>query len=129
MKVNSFITVYNARMKHIQEATPQIIMETIIELIHPIQYISYDNKLKLIKKTIEESQNNEFPTAVRHRNLIVNLISAYTNLEMTNKDFDLLSQNKMLDVILLCFESEYKICNSLMEMCLYDIESGCSNVK
>ena len=124
MKVSNFITIYNARTKHLIDIDATKVMEIIIELIKPIPYISYDKKLELVSKTIECSSNAKFQTAIRKRNFIVNLISAYTNLEMTTDDFDTLSQSKLLDAVLLTFESEYKICNSIMEMCLYDIEGG-----
>lgn len=122
MKVNNFITIYNARTKYLTNIDAAKAMDIIIELIKPVPYISYDKKIELVEKTIEVSSDAKFKTAIRKRNFIVNLISAYTNLEMTTTDFDILSQSKLLDAVLLTFESEYKICNSIMEMCLYDIE-------
>lgn len=123
MKVSNFISVYNARLKRNNDIDVSIIINIISDLIKPVSYISYDNKIALCKKTIEMSKSFEFPTPERKRLFIVNLISAYTNLEINIKDFDLLSETKLLEYVLMTFDSEYKICNSIMEMCIYDAES------
>ena len=87
-------------MKHVGNLTKEIIIETVTDLAKPIHYISYDNKLKLIKKTIDDCKESCFPTAEIHRAFIVNLISAYTSIEMDNNGFDLFSENKMIDILL-----------------------------
>ena len=124
MKVNNFITVYNVKTKHLKELTPDVIIETVRSLINPISYISYDNKIKIIDKTLEESQESKYPTATRYKHFIINLIAAYTNLEIKEDDFDVLSESKMIDIILSTFKSEYEICSNLMQMCISDLESG-----
>ena len=122
MKANLLVSIYNARTKHIGQLTPQVVIDTITDIISPISYISYDNKLKIIEKTLEDSKDVKFPTAERYRNLIINLIATYTNIEMDKDAFDILSENKMLDIILSTFKSEYQICENLMQMCLMDLE-------
>ncbi len=120
MKANNLVSLYNARVKHAKELTPDVVINTIKDLIHPTSYIPYDKKLEIIDKTIEESEGAKYPTPERYRNLIINLILAYTNIEMDKSAFDILSDNKMLDIILSTFQSEYKICENLMQMCLMD---------
>lgn len=124
MKANNLVSLYNARVKQTKEITSEIVINTITDLIHPIAYIPYDKKLEIIDKTIEESNGTKYPTPERYRNLIINLILAYTNIEMDNSAFDILSENKMLDIILSTFQSEYKICENLMQMCLMDKGGG-----
>ena len=101
----------------------QSILNTITELIKPVSYISFDNKIKLIDKTIQQSKEQKYVTAYLYKNLVLNLIGAYTNLEVKEEDFDILSETKLLDIILSTFESEYKICSNLMQMCLKDTEA------
>ena len=103
LKVNAFITIYNTRTKHIQPLTRDIIMETITDLIKPVRYISYDNKIKIISETIKQSRNTDYPTAILHRNFIINIISAYTDLEMNNDGFDILCENGLLELIISLF--------------------------
>ena len=122
MKVNAFITLYNARVKGIKDLNSDVIIQTIKDLIHPIQYVSFDNKIKMIKQVILETKDLEYPTAERHRSFLVHLVSLYTDLEVTIEDFDILSQTKMIDVILPLFESDYRVCNSLLLMCLDDMK-------
>lgn len=121
MKPNVFLTLYNARVKHIDNLNKETILKSLRDLAKPISYISYDNKLKIVQKTIESCRNSIFPTAEIHRAFIVNLISAYTNIEMDNNGFDVFSENKLIDVLLQLFESEYNICRVLLQMCLDDI--------
>lgn len=120
MKVSAFISLFNAKTKHILKPTSDELYNIINDLIKPVEYISYDNKLKIIDKTIEDCKGSNHFTADISRHFLINLISAYTNLEMDVKGFDILSENRILDVILSCFESEYKICYNLMQMCLQD---------
>ena len=124
MKANNLVSLYNARVKQAKDLTPEVVIDTITDLIHPIVYIPYDKKLEIIDKTIEESNDAKHPTPERYRSLIINLILAYTNIEMDNSAFDILSENKMLDIILSTFQSEYKICENLMQMCLMDKGGG-----
>ena len=122
MKVNALVSLYNARVKNINNLTPDIVISTITDLVKPISYIPFDSKLKLCHKAITDAEKTEYPTAERYRNLIINMIAAYTNIEMDKNGFDILSENKMLDVILSTFESEYKMCATLLKMCCDDIE-------
>ena len=124
MKVNAFLTVYNTRTKHISNLDETKIMDIIIDLLKPIKYLPYDDKLKIIDKTINDSKTSTHPTADRYRHFVINLISAYTSIECTLEGFDVLSESRLLDLILSTFESEYKICSSLMQMCMQDVESG-----
>ena len=120
MKPSSFITLYNSRVKN-KSLDKDIIIQTITDLIKPVDYIPYDDKIKLVVTTITQSYNSEYPTAILHRNFIINMISTYTNLEMDNDGFDLLSKTKMIDLILSLFQSEFTICDSILNMCLNDI--------
>lgn len=124
MKANNLVSLYNARVKQVKDLTPEVVINTITDLIHPIAYIPYGKKLEIIDKTIEESNDVKYPTPERYRSLIINLILAYTNIEMDESAFDVLSENKMLDIILSTFQSEYKICENLMQMCLMDKGGG-----
>lgn len=127
MKVNNFIQVYNVRTKHINNLNGDAIIKIITDLIKPIKYISFDNKMKLIDQAIESAKKEKYPTAYIYMYFIMNLISAYTDLEIKNGDFDTLSETKLLDVILSTFESEYKICSGLMQMCLSDMNMEVEN--
>ena len=86
-------------MKHVGNLTKEIIIETVTDLAKPIHYISYDNKLKLIKKTIDDCKESCFPTA------------------------EILT-NKMIDILLQLIESEYNTCRVLLQMCLDDTGGG-----
>ena len=123
MKVNAFLTVYNARMKRKNDITKNDIINEISDLIKPVSYIPYDDKLNIINATIDQSLNLKYPTANLHRSFIINMISAYTNLEMDNNGFDILSESKILDYIISLFQSEFTICSSLLQMCLDDTKA------
>lgn len=120
MKVNTLIALYNARTKDIYNITPEIMQQTIVDLIKPIGYITYDKKLQLIERVIKDNINVKYPTAERYRSFIIYLVNAYTNLELDKNGFDILVENKIMDIILSSFKSEYEICNALLQMCLDD---------
>lgn len=123
MKANVFLTVYNTRMKHKNIISKDDILREISDLIKPVQYIPYDDKLKIVDITIKNSLDSQFPTANLHRAFIINMISAYTNLEMDNSGFDVLSESKLIDYIISLFQSEFTICSSLLQMCLDDMKA------
>ena len=121
MKVNNFITLFNTRTKS-NHITPEDAAKQIIDLVKPKSYIPYDDKIKLVLSTIEETKDMKPCWPYRNRLFIVNLIKAYTNLEMTIKDFDTLSENMFIEAILSTFEKEYKICISIMNNVLAEME-------
>jgi hypothetical protein len=51
MKPSSFLTLYNSRVKNDSLDRDKII-STITELIKPVDYIPYDDKVKLVSTTI-----------------------------------------------------------------------------
>ena len=121
MKVNAFITIYNTRVKHKSEqVSSDDVMGIIIDLIKPKSFLPYDDILNIIDQTIIDSEKTDYPTPNRYRLFIVNLISSYTNLECKIKDFDVLKEAGLLDVVISTFESEYQFCNNLMKMCYQD---------
>lgn len=120
MKVNNFIALFNARTKNGTLSQEEII-NIIVELIKPKSYLPYDDKIKLVMDTIESTKNCYPCLPNRNRMFIINLIGAYTNLEVNKVGFDVLSQNLFIEPILLSFENEYKICSSIMNMCLAEI--------
>ena len=122
MKVNPFISIYTSRIKH--DGSEKDAFDVLCDLIKPIDYISYDKKLEIIDNTIDQCKSSQHFTADIYRNFVVNLISAYTNLECKLKDFDLLSRSKLLDIVLSTFEDEYRKCTALMQMCLQDMKGG-----
>ena len=122
MKVNPFITLYNSRLKHIVDPSPSQIIELIKELIKPEAYLTYDDKLKIVDRTIAETKTSPHPTADRYRYFVCNLISVYTSLECDLKGFDALSSCGLIDLVISTFEQEFKICNNLLQMCLSDLE-------
>lgn len=120
MKINNFLTLFNIRTKNKQLSEEELI-QTIAELIGTKQYLPYDDKIKLAIVTINESPK-DFPQApYRNRLFIVNLIKVYTNLEMNITDFDILAENMLVTPILMTFLQEYKICSSIMNMCIAEI--------
>lgn len=124
LKVNAFITVYNTRTKHIKDLSPDIVLNVITDLIKPVKYVPFEQKLKMIDKTIEDSRAHKYPTAKRYMDLIMNMIALYTNLEIKSGDFDLLSESGLLDFVLETFQSEYQMCSNLMNLCLHDLKGG-----
>lgn len=121
MKTSVFITSFNVRIKRIQFPSESDILSVISSLIKPIKYLPYDDKIKLVITTIEQTENEKYPTPMRYRNLIINLINTYTQLEISVEDFDILSFNNLLDPIIATFKSEYIICDSLMKMIVDDM--------
>lgn len=95
-------------------------MDIIVDLIKPKQYLSYDKKIDLALTTIEQSKEFKPVIPNRSRLFVVNLINVYTDLELTIEDFDVLSQNFLLEPILSSFEKEYNICSSILQMCLQE---------
>ena len=124
MKVNVLVSLYNAKMKHAGKITSDIVMKTITDLVKPISYIPYDQKIEIAHQTIKDNLGKEYPTANTYRSFIIYLIKAYTNIELDEKGFDILMENRMIDLILSTFEPEYKMCSTILQMCLDDMESG-----
>lgn len=93
-------------------------MAIINELIQPKNYLPYDDKIAIAVSTIKDSIGKTPCAANRKRLFLINLINAYTNLEVDIKGFDLLSQNMFLEPIISTFEYEYKICYDILQMCL-----------
>ncbi len=94
------------------------VLNIVVDLIKPVSYLSYEEKIKLAMETIQKTSSMSPVIPYRNRLFIINLINAYTNLEAKETDFDLLSQNMLLEIVLSTFEKEYKICSSIMSMCL-----------
>ena len=117
MKVGNFIALFNIRTKKGGLSQDEL-MAIIIDLIKPKQYLAYDKKIEIVMATIKQAKDMKPLLPLRSRLFIVNLISVYTNLEMTIDDFDVLSQNLLLEPILASFQREYEICSSIMQMCL-----------
>ena len=109
MKVNNFITLFNTRTKS-NHISPEDVAKQIVDLIKPKSYISYDDKIKLVMSTIEETQNMKPCWPYRNRLFIINLIRAYTNLEVTIPDFDTLDRNMLIEPMMATFQNEYKKC-------------------
>lgn len=122
MKINVFLSLYGAKAKH-KAKTPDEMISILGDLLKPKPYIKYDDKLRLIDLTLEQIKDSPHPTADRYRQFIVNMISAYTELELDIEGFDILMENNVLDAILSIFEQEYEFCTSLMNMCMRDKES------
>lgn len=122
MKVSNFIMVLNGRTKN-KKIDQQELFNMIVDIIKPQSYLPYDQKIELAMNTIKETSGMLPVIPYRNRAFIINLINVYTVLEAKESDFDLLSQNMLLELILSTFEKEYKICSSIMAMCL---ESGVS---
>lgn len=125
MKVNAFITVYMSKLKHSNAENDAF--DILYDLIKPIDYLPYDSKLEIIDQTIDQCKSAQHFTADIYRNFTMNLISTYTNIECKPKDFDLLSQAKLLDIVLSTFEEEYRKCTALLQMCLQDRKGGVYN--
>ena len=123
MKVNNFITLFNARTK-LNHISPEDVAKQIIDLIKPKSYLPYDEKVKIVMSTIEETQDMKPCWPYRNRLFIINLIKAYTNLEMTIPDFDILDQNMFIEPIMSTFENEYKKCIAIMDNCIAEMAGG-----
>ena len=122
MKVDMFVKLYNAKTQHILRLTKDDIKNVITDLIHPIDYVPYDSKIQMVECTINQCKDCKYPTVEMKRWFIVNLISLYTDLDVTITDFDTLSKNKLIDIILSMIQSEYVICENIMYMCLDDMK-------
>lgn len=108
-------------MKH-SSHDQSLVIKTITELAKPIQYLQYDDKLKIIEATLDQVKNQKFYTASLYRQFIINLINAYTDIEMDKNGFDIFSENGLLDIIISLFEEEYKTCNHMLQMCIADLK-------
>lgn len=95
-------------------------MSIIEDLIKPKQYLPYDKKIELATTTIAQSRSFKPLIPNRSRLFIINLMNVYTDLEVSVNDFDVLSQNCLLEPILSSFEKEYNICSSILQMCLQE---------
>ena len=123
MKVNNFITLFNTRTKS-NHISPEDVAKQIIDLVKPKSYLPYDEKIKIVMSTIEETQDMKPCWPYRNRLFIINLIKAYTNLEVTVSDFDVLDQNMFIEPIMSTFENEYKKCIAIMDNCIAEMAGG-----
>lgn len=121
MKTSTFITLFNTKINQLKTVNEQNIIAAIEELIKPVEYIPYEDKIKLVSSVVEAKYNTKYKTPERHRQFIIALVNAYTKLEMSIQDFDVLCANKLLDPIISTFKSEYIICDSLMKMIIDDL--------
>ena len=121
MKVNNFITLFNTRTKNGKIASDDA-LQCIVDLIKPKSYLPYDEKIKLVLESIEETKDLKPCWPYRNRLFIIKLLKAYTNLEVSIPDYDTLSQNLFIEPLLSTFEREYKICSAIMNNCLAEME-------
>jgi len=124
MKVGSFLTLFNVRLKNVKDISEDYIVQTIKDLIKPVGFISYDDKIQLIDNVLRKTSDTKYPTAYRHREFMMSLISTYTSLEVDKAGYDALCEAKLLDFILQTFKSECDFITALLNMCLQD-ESRC----
>ena len=101
--------------------SPEDVAKQIIDLIKPKSYLPYEDKIKLVLSTIEETKDMKPCWPYRNRLFMVNLIKAYTNLEVTEADFDTHDQNMFIEPIMATFENEYKKCIAIMDNCLAEM--------
>ena len=81
--------MFNARTKNIK-VTPEVAQDIINDLVKPMGYMNYDDKINVAMETIKESQKTFPITPNRGRIFVVKLLNLYTNLEVTMQDFDVL---------------------------------------
>ena len=124
MKPNVFISLFTAKTKNKIKPTSDEIFDIITDIIKPVDYIKYDNKIKLIDKCFDETKDSKHPKADLQRAFVINMISAYTNIEMDNDGFDILSENSLLEIVLSTFRNEYETCSRLLQLCSLDREDG-----
>ena len=53
MRTSVFITSFNARLKRISNPSIDDMVSVTTDLIKPIKYLSYDDKIKLVVATIK----------------------------------------------------------------------------
>lgn len=122
MTYSTFVKVYNARIKTTNNSVESQ-LRLIADILKPKSYLSFDDKLEIVDKTLEQIKDSRHPTADRYRYFVLNVITAYTGLEQLDKAaFDELMQADLLDPILSTFESEYEFCTSVLNMCMRDLE-------
>ncbi len=124
MKPNMFVSLFTAKTKNKIKPTSDEILNVITDIIKPVNYIKYDNKLKIIDKCFDDIKESKHPTADLQKAFVINMISAYTNIEMDNEGFDILSENSLLEIVLSTFKSEYETCSRLFQLCSLDREDG-----
>ena len=116
MQSSMFITLFNTRMKPILHPSADDIISVIKDLIKPKYYVPYDEKIKLVEQSIQKVSKEKYPTPMLYRQLIIDLVNYYTDLEINKESFDDLCYNNLINFIISTFQNEYTICNSIMQM-------------
>ena len=124
MKANIFISLFSAKTKSKIKPTSDEILAIVSDIIKPVSYIKYDDKIRIIDKCFDDIKGSVHPTADLQRAFAINMISAYTNIELDNEGFDILNENSLLEIVLLTFRTEYETCERLLQLCSLDREDG-----
>ena len=103
-------------MKPILHPSADDIISVIKDLIKPKYYVPYDEKIKLVEQSIQKVSKEKYPTPMLYRQLIIDLVNYYTDLEINKESFDDLCYNNLINFIISTFQNEYTICNSIMQM-------------
>ncbi len=120
MKASNFVLLYNTRIKNFNNITNDKIQSVTNDLIKPIKYIPYDDKIKIIDSVLNGNYKTDYPTARIYKEFTSAIISAYTNLEMGKDGYDILCETGLLNYVLNSFKSECEVMTGLLNMCLKD---------
>lgn len=127
--VNTFIGIYNAKVKGSKDLSDDDKVEIVRSIIHTKKYISYEKKQNLIKEVINEVVYDSdddiihYLSAYKYYYFIMMLIDEYTDLSIDDRSFDLLSMSGVIDYVIASFQREYDICANLLEMYMQDLET------
>lgn len=121
MKVQEFIE----KVKNdVQKAS--IDEHYIIKMLEVKKYISFQDKRKIVELIVQQN-TQEIDGILRNDSItqyisfVMAMLTAHTNLELTDNpidDYDMLSENSLLTLIINTFRTDYDDCDVLLKMAL-----------
>lgn len=140
MKIGEFVKVMETNKGKLYSKTDTNAMSNFIKKTLEVkEYIPVIDKLRLVNKVLAECTEEEFgiikvDSFKKYFQFTIAVLQAYTNLEFSAngldlyREYDMLCETGLLDVIISTFESDYRKTNDILNMMYGDMIENNNNV-
>jgi hypothetical protein len=143
MKIKTFIENYKVKRFINAKQGVDERLEWIRNELGVKEYVPFVEKRELCKSVLDACCNKEsgivkVDSVSRYILFTISIISRYTNLEFSSDEdaeydsldeYDMLCENRLLDVILAIIGDEYTACNNMLNMMLDDIMTNNNTIE
>lgn len=140
MKIEEFVKVMETNKGKLYSKTDTNAMSNFIKKTLEVkEYIPVIDKLRLVNKVLAECTEEEFgiikvDSFKKYFQFTIAVLQTYTNLEFSAngldlyREYDMLCETGLLDVIISIFESDYRKTNDILNMMYGDMIENNNNV-